>query len=97
MGLVYVIDLHDKQRLSSARAYLQKVLEFDHIRGIPIAVMCNKIDLIDDIDEITINDLSNILGLRHLDKNLKPFLTSAKTGIGISEAFYWLADQIQIN
>ncbi len=93
VGLIFVIDIKDRMRRPEVRATLQKILEYRHLDKIPLAIFANKIDLIKE--EMTVNDLKNILGIKKIaDRKVKILKTSAKTGEGIVDGVYWLTDTI---
>jgi hypothetical protein len=56
-------------------------------------------DILQDKGEIfSSTDLANSMGImKKMSRRLKIFKTSAKTGEGISESIYWLADAIIMN
>jgi translation initiation factor IF-2 len=86
--------MSDPARFPEARLNFWDMLKEQHLKGIPIEVFANKVDLI----ECTKKDLANALGLTtKLNKILRIFKTSAKTGEGIYEGIYWLVDAIHGN
>ncbi|MFX0206465.1 MAG: ADP-ribosylation factor-like protein [Candidatus Hodarchaeota archaeon] len=99
VGLIYVIDLSDPERFPEARLNLWTMLEKIHLQGLPLAIFANKIDVLQDRDEVfSITDLKNSMGItKKMNRRLKIFKTSAKTGEGISEGIYWLSDAIIMN
>jgi len=92
VGIIFVVDLNDPRRNPEVRSNLKKVLSLTHLENLPLAVFANKTDLADEIEE---RDLLNKLGLsKSKSREIKVFKTSAKTGEGILEGFYWLSDLI---
>lgn len=45
LGLVYVVDSSDRERMSEAREELFGILESDEMRGVPVCIIANKQDL----------------------------------------------------
>lgn len=99
VGLIYVIDISDPARFPETRLNLWTMLEKTHLKGIPLAIFANKIDLFQDKGELfSESDLANSMGItKKINRRLSIFKTSAKTGQGISEGIYWLADAIILN
>lgn len=99
VGLIYVIDASNPARFPEARLNLRTMLEKTHLKGIPLAIFANKIDILQDRGEsFSERDLANSMGItKKMNRQLKIFLTSAKTGEGISEGIYWLTDAIIMN
>lgn len=95
VALIFVVDVSDPMRYPEARLSLRTMLKLNHLQNLPLAIFANKIDLNDEVDE---TDLLNILGLsRSETREIKVFKTSAKTGEGLNEGIYWLADNILLN
>ena len=44
-AIIYVLDTHDKARTSTAKFELHKMLDSEYMKGIPLLVIGNKIDL----------------------------------------------------
>ncbi len=91
-GLIYVVDVSDPARYPEARNNLWRMLKMNHLKDIPLAILANKVDLVDCTEE----DLANFMGInKKMSRVLNIFKTSAKTGEGIHKGIYWLADAIQ--
>ena len=68
------------------------MIKINHLKDIPLAILANKVDLVDCTEE----DLANFMGInKKMSRVLNIFKTSAKTGEGIHKGIYWLADAIQ--
>jgi small GTP-binding protein len=61
-----------------------------HCKNIPIIVFANKVDLVDD-SKIDFSSIQNIVNKNGL---LRYYLTSAETGIGVTDAFNIIIDAI---
>jgi len=95
-GLIYVIDISDPARFPEARNNLWRMLKMNHLKDIPLAIFANKVDIFEDGQAITEDDLANFMGInKKMSRVLNIFNTSAKTGVGIHKGIYWLADAIQ--
>ena len=99
VGLIYVIDVSERVRYPEVRLNLWTMLEKIHLQGLPLVIFANKMDILQEKGEVfSTSDLSNSMGIMtKLDRRLKIFKTSAKTGEGISKGIYWLADAIIMN
>ena len=58
-GIIFIIDLHDKDRFDDAIECFQDILEADELKNCPILIMANKQDInetlfSDEIYEITL-------------------------------------------
>ncbi|MHA1214051.1 MAG: ADP-ribosylation factor-like protein, partial [Candidatus Hodarchaeales archaeon] len=72
------------------------MLKMNHLKDIPLAIFANKVDIFEDGQSITEEDLANFMGInKKMSRVLNIFNTSAKTGVGIHKGIYWLADAIQ--
>ncbi|MHA1973747.1 MAG: ADP-ribosylation factor family protein [Candidatus Hodarchaeales archaeon] len=95
-GLIYVIDVSDPARLPEARNNLWRILKTKYLKDIPIAIFVNKVDVVENDQSFTVEDLANLLGIsKNMGRVLNIFNTSGKTGIGIYKGIYWLTDAIQ--
>jgi len=95
-GLIYVIDVSDPARFPEARNNLWRMLKMNHLKDIPLAIFANKVDIFEDGQSLTEEDLANFMGInKKMSRVLNIFTTSAKTGVGIHKGIYWLVDAIQ--
>jgi ADP-ribosylation factor-like protein 1 len=99
VGLIYVIDASEPARFPEARFNLWTMLKKINLQGLPLTIFANKMDILHDKREVfSTTDLANSMGItKKLNRRLKLFKTSAKTGEGISEGIYWLVDAIIMN
>ncbi|HME56404.1 MAG TPA: ADP-ribosylation factor-like protein [Candidatus Lokiarchaeia archaeon] len=87
-GLVFVVDVADKDRFSEAKIVLHEIATRPETKQLPLLMLFNKIDL----KKPKVDQLVKELQLDTLGKrSMKYFETSAITGEGILEAFSWLA------
>ena len=90
-GLVFVLDIADKEKYDSARDTLHKIIDIPELSDIPLLIIFNKTDLL----QPEINDFSNIIGIKELgDRNFKCFYTCGITGKNVDDAFNWLTSKI---
>ena len=87
-GLVYVLDITDKERFIEARDVLHKIANSPEMSNLPLLILLNKVDL----EHPNIEELTNQLELNKFeDRSVKYFLTSGLTNENIIKAFNWLA------
>lgn len=86
-GAFLVIDLTRKNTLERLPKFIGMVEGINP--DIPLILLGNKKDLEEDI-EVTIEDIEDFIG----DNDIKYFLTSAKTGENVEEAFHALGKTI---
>ncbi|HEY0089534.1 MAG TPA: Arf family protein [Candidatus Lokiarchaeia archaeon] len=87
-GLVYVLDITNKEQINEAKEVLHNVAMHENLRGLPLLILFNK----SDVEEPDIEEIKRLLCLDKLgDRPMKYFLTSAITRENIKEAFDWLS------
>merc|ERR1712216_32962 len=96
-GLIFVVDLSDKNRMSIVHEELQGVLTHPEIvkKKIPLLLMANKIDLPDAEDP---DDLRLALQLEHLAESglaIKLIPTNGVRGDGVKQGIDWLAGRMR--
>jgi GTP-binding protein SAR1 len=90
-GIVFVVDVADKERFDEAKAVLHDVAMRPETRSIPLLLLLNKVDL----RKPKVKDLVKTLDLESLGKRpVKYFETSAITGEGVAEAFAWFGNEL---
>lgn len=92
-GLVFVVDVADKERFSEARIVLHEIAMRQETSHLPLLILFNKVDLKKPrisqlVKELRVDDLGKMY------RPMKYFETSALTGEGIVEAFRWLANEL---
>jgi GTP-binding protein SAR1 len=90
-GIVFVVDVADKDRFDEARAVVHDVAMRPETRSLPLLLLLNKVDL----QKPKVKDLVKTLDLEALGKRpVKYFETSGITGEGVAEAFAWLGHEL---
>ena len=85
-GLLYVID-GTRRETADAVDRLQELAQ-TAVGDVPSVVAINKVDLRDEWE------LNDDIGTSLRDRGFYVFETSAKTGLGVEEAFHWLAHRL---
>ncbi|TSM44165.1 ADP-ribosylation factor 4 [Bagarius yarrelli] len=91
MGLIFVVDSSDRERISEAALELQNMLEDDALRDAIVLVLANKQDL---PNAIPVHEMTEKLGLHDLKG--RPWYvqsTCAVNGTGLYEGLDWMTDQ----
>jgi len=95
IGLIYVMDVSDPARFPEVRNNLWRMLKMNHLKDIPLAIFANKVDIFEDGQAITEEDLANFMGInKKMSRVLNIFNTSAKAGVGIHKGINWLITEI---
>jgi signal recognition particle receptor subunit beta len=100
MGVIYVIDMNDRELLPESIVQLRAELSYvEHNRNpgqVPVLIFANKMDL---PNAMAINELKESVEFRSIVKNrawdVQP--SCATSCEGLAEGFDWLAKQIEIN
>lgn len=92
VGLIFVVDSSDKQRLSEAKNELLKLLEEEDLKQAHILIFANKQDV---PGALSINDIKTGIGLAEITTH-PWFIQSAVAtkGDGLFQGLDWLASQI---
>ncbi|XP_077462374.1 ADP-ribosylation factor-like protein 11 isoform X2 [Stigmatopora argus] len=94
-ALVFVVDCSDPSRMPEAQRVLKKVLSEEKLRGIPLMVLANKVDL---PGVLTVQEISNQLGMSHYPQlRWQIQACSALKGTGLWQAFTSIAKLIKKN
>ncbi len=90
-GLVFVVDVADKERFEEAKAILHEIALKPQTKALPLLLLLNKVDL----KKPKVKDLVKTLDLQALGtRPVRFFETSAITGEGIVEAFEWFGKEL---
>jgi len=91
-GLIFVVDSNDRERISEARAELERMLTEDDLRDSIILIFANKQDL---PNALTTAELTDKLGLNEL-RGRKWYIqaTCATQGEGLYEGLDWLSNAL---
>ncbi|XP_068001938.1 ADP-ribosylation factor 1-like isoform X2 [Melanerpes formicivorus] len=93
IGLIFVIDSNDRERLSEARYELMRMLAEDELRDAVLLVLANKQDLPNAMNAAEITDKLGLHSLRH--RNWYIQATCATSGDGLYEGLDWLSNQLR--
>ncbi|MFX0028364.1 MAG: PAS domain S-box protein [Candidatus Hermodarchaeota archaeon] len=90
-GLVFVLDIADKEQYSAAREILHNVVDLPDMEGLPLLILFNKIDL----------EMANIEALKEdmklnkfTNRPLQCYLTCGLTGENVNKAFQWISEKL---
>lgn len=87
--LVFVVDSSDRARMEEAQKALKKILNDEHLKGVPLMVLANKKDL---PNSMTIREVSGMLDLdSYTDRVWEIQACSALKGLGLQQAFISIA------
>ncbi|MFX0102618.1 MAG: ADP-ribosylation factor-like protein, partial [Candidatus Hodarchaeota archaeon] len=91
-GLVFVLDVTDKERYQEAKEALQSILTHDDASSLPLMILFNKVDL---LPKVKMKSILKEIANGHLKgRNYKLFPTSGLTGEGVVKSFTWLAGEL---
>ena len=98
-AIVFVIDAADLQRLDEAKEQLNKYMEIEELKDIPILVLGNKQDIIGSLSREELMEKLGIKQMTPLEASSKPKgerairvqMISAKQDFGYEVGFNWLA------
>ncbi|VDO10499.1 unnamed protein product [Rodentolepis nana] len=94
LGLIFVVDSNDRERLGDAREELWAVLEADELKSAILLVLANKQDL---PNAMSATEITEGLGLHKFPPSRKWYVqaTCAVNGEGIFEGLDWLGREIK--
>ncbi|XP_027023551.2 ADP-ribosylation factor 4-like [Tachysurus fulvidraco] len=92
MGIIFVVDSSDRERIQEAALELQMMLEEVALRDVAVLVLANKQDL---PNVMPVHEMTEKLRLDTI-KRIPWFIqsTCATNGTGLYEGLDWMADQI---
>eukprot|EP01006_Ploeotia_vitrea_P018791 TRINITY_DN50559_c0_g1_i1.p1 TRINITY_DN50559_c0_g1~~TRINITY_DN50559_c0_g1_i1.p1 ORF type:complete len:203 (-),score=8.78 TRINITY_DN50559_c0_g1_i1:61-669(-) len=92
-ALIFVVDSNDRDRIDTAREELEKLLDDDQLKAVPILVWANKQDL---PSALSAGEVVDKLGL-HRVQNRQWFVQAsvATTGDGLVEGLDWLQKTLE--
>ncbi|XP_054793456.1 ADP-ribosylation factor 1-like [Prosopis cineraria] len=92
-GLVFVVDSHDKRRISEARCELHNILSDFELRTAILLVLASKQDV---EGAMTVNEVADKLGL-HCLRRRTWYIQSASgiSGQGLYQGLHWLFNNVQ--
>ena len=90
-GLVFVLDIADKEQFNAAEILLHKIVNLPQMEGLPLLILFNKIDLVDP----DIEDLKKEMKLNKLqNRSIECYLTCGLTGKNVNKAFHRMSSQL---
>lgn len=93
IGLIFVVDSNDRERISAARDELHRMLNEDELREAILLVFANKQDLPNAMSAAEMTDKLGLHGLRHRQWYIQA--CCATTGDGLYEGLDWLSATLQ--
>ena len=93
LGIVFVVDSVDRERIEESRDELRKLLVEEKLRECPVLVLANKQD---DPRAMSLSMIAERLRLSDIHSHkLHLQGSSGATGIGVNEGFEWLVCMIE--
>lgn len=92
LGLVFVVDSNDRDRVNEAREELHKMLAEEELRDTILLIFANKQDL---PNAMRVTEITDKLGLHKLgSRKWYVQAATATTGDGLIEGMTWLRDAL---
>ncbi|MGH0127619.1 UNVERIFIED_CONTAM: hypothetical protein FKN15_035259 [Acipenser sinensis] len=92
IGLIFVVDSNDRERVQESSEELQKMLQEDELRDAVLLVFSNKQDL---PNAMAVSELTDKLGLQTLrNRTWYVQATCATQGTGLYEGLDWLSSEL---
>ena len=89
-GLIFVVDSNDRERIEENREKLHMILFDEEMRGKPVLIFANKMDL---PGALSVHEITEGLGLLDIrDRKWIIQASNAPTGVGLKEGFDWMAN-----
>ncbi|KAF9938662.1 Arf GTPase arf1 [Modicella reniformis] len=93
IGIIFVVDSNDRDRISEAREELQRMLNEDELREALLLVFANKQDLPNAMNAAEITDKLGLHSLRQRQWYIQA--TCATSGDGPYEGLEWLSNNLK--
>lgn len=93
LGIIYVVDSNDRERIDEAALELQKVLREDELRDSVLLVLANKQDLPNAMSVAEVTDKLGLHSLRSRQWYIQA--TCATSGDGLYEGLDWLSTALK--
>ncbi|XP_046856487.1 ADP-ribosylation factor 3-like [Xenia sp. Carnegie-2017] len=93
LGIIFVIDSSDKERLDQAKTELQRLLNEDQLENVHLLIFANKQDVENAMSLTEIREKLNLSALARRSWFVQG--TCATKGEGLTEGLDWLANQIE--
>ncbi|XP_055139865.1 ADP-ribosylation factor 5 isoform X2 [Macaca mulatta] len=92
IGLIFVVDSNDRERVQESADELQKMLQEDELRDAVLLVFANKQDM---PNAMPVSELTDKLGLQHLrSRTWYVQATCATQGTGLYDGLDWLSHEL---
>ncbi|KAK7813842.1 hypothetical protein U0070_002492 [Myodes glareolus] len=92
VGLIFVVDSNDRERVQESADELQKMLQEDELRDAVLLVFANKQDM---PNAMPVSELTDKLGLQHLrSRTWYVQATCATQGTGLYDGLDWLSHEL---
>uniref|UniRef100_A0A287A1M9 ADP-ribosylation factor n=1 Tax=Sus scrofa TaxID=9823 RepID=A0A287A1M9_PIG len=92
MGLIFVVDSNDRERIQEGADELQKMLQEDELQDAVLLLFANKQDL---PNAMAISEMTDKLGLQSLrNRTWYVQATCATQGTGLYEGLDWLSNEL---
>ncbi|XP_071370131.1 ADP-ribosylation factor 5 isoform X2 [Centroberyx affinis] len=92
IGLIFVVDSNDRERVAESAEELSKMLQEDELREAILLVFANKQDL---PNALSVSELTDKLGLQSLrSRTWHVQSTCATQGTGLYEGLDWLSTEL---
>jgi small GTP-binding protein len=94
-AVIFVVDSNDYNRFDEAKDAFFKIVTTQIYSGIPVLLLLNKKDLPNTIDKLEFIRKFDLMNKEDLLLTWSIFETSAKTGLGVVEAFTWFINTLK--
>ncbi|XP_075581389.1 ADP-ribosylation factor 4-like [Pelecanus crispus] len=92
LGLIFVVDSNDRERIQEAAEELQKMLQEDELRDAVLLLFANKQDL---PNAMSVSEVTDKLGLQSLrNRTWRVQAACATEGTGLYEGLAWLSNEL---
>lgn len=93
IGIIFVVDSNDRERIGEARDELMRMLNEDELRDALLLVFANKQDLPNAMKTAEMTDKLGLHSLRQRNWYIQS--TCATTGDGLYEGLEWLSNSLK--
>ena len=93
-GIVYVVDSLDENRVDDSRVAFEKMIQNQHLMGVPLLFLCNKQDMQDCLTVNQIREAFSDAAAKMGKRDCSVRGVSALHGQGLEDATAWLTDSI---
>ena len=93
LGIIFVVDSNDRERIPEAREELQRMLNEDELRDAILLVFANKQDLPNAMNAPEITEKLGLQSIRQREWFIQA--TCATTGDGLFEGLEWLSSNLK--